>query len=184
MNKTILIGFNFLSGFLLASSLILPSTKPAAAALEFPITSLRILPPIKTGEIRALMIVPDKELSQSAFGSELRLYDIRMAKMFEVSHTYCGELGSQWKSVEWHLFAGNGETNVGKFVIGCQLVRDIAGAYGFGQREPTEVAYELGNSTSTQYMPVLNIVGGKVSRFVNFSRQFRPVENAQRIDRR
>lgn len=130
------------------------------------------------------MIVPDKELSKSAFGSELRLYDIRMAKMFEVSHTYCGELGSQWKSVEWHLFASNGETNVGKFVMGCQLVRDVVGAYGLGQREQTEISYQLGDPTSTNYIPVLNIVGNKVSRFVNFSRQFRPVGNAQRLDRR
>lgn len=148
---------------------------------QLPISSIRFLPAVQGGQARGLFIVPDQDTARPAYGGSLRRYDVHLAKMFEVANIYCS---NGWNSVEWHYFAGNGSVNMGRFVMGCNLVKDIVSAYGLGRKERTVIAYGYGNNAAreTTDVPVLNITGDKIPRFVRFAKQFRPSGDAQRID--
>jgi serine/threonine-protein kinase len=149
---------------------------------EFPITSITFVPTVTAGQNRAVLIVPDRDTTQSANGGLLRRYDVHLAKMFELSNLYCAQANGYTESMEWHYFAGNGDINMGRFLIDCKLVRDIVNAYGLGRSERTRIVYSATGTTTTRDVPVLNIVGGKIPKFVEFVRGFRPVGDAQRLD--
>nr|WP_290221923.1 hypothetical protein [Trichocoleus desertorum] len=153
-----------------------------ASSTVVPISSIRFLPAIQGGQARGIFIVPDRNTTRSAYGGDLRLYDVHLAKMFEVANLYCAT--NDWQSVEWNYFAGNGEINMGRFVMGCNLVRDIVRAYGLGRQEQTVISFGYGNGSAqeTRNLPVLNITGDKIPKFVNFAKRFQPVGVAQRVD--
>ena len=162
----------------------LVSMAPATTSIEtaVPINSIRFLPAIQGGQARGIFIVPDRDTNRSAYGGSLRRYDVHLAKMFEVANFYCSS--GNWNSVEWNYFAGNGDINMGRFVMGCNLVRDIVNAYGLGRKERTVISFGYGNNAAqeTQNLPVLNITGDKIPKFINFAKRFQPVGVAQRVD--
>ncbi|MBW4489576.1 MAG: hypothetical protein KME12_17475 [Trichocoleus desertorum ATA4-8-CV12] len=153
-----------------------------ASSTVVPISSVRFLPAIQGGQARGIFIVPDRNTTRSAYGGDLRLYDVHLAKMFEVANLYCAT--SDWQSVEWNYFAGNGDINMGRFVMGCNLVRDVVSAYGQGRKEQTLISFGYGNNSAkeTHNLPVLNITGDKIPKFINFAKRFQPVGVAQRVD--
>lgn len=159
---------------------VAPATTQSGTAV--PITTIRFLPAIQGGQARGIFIVPDRDTTRSAYGGSLRLYDVHLAKMFEVANLYCAT--NDWQSVEWNYFAGNGEINMGRFVMGCNLVRDIVKAYGLGRQEQTVISFGYGNGSAqeTRNLPVLNITGDKIPKFINFAKRFQPVGVAQRVD--
>jgi hypothetical protein len=54
---------------------------------------------------------------------------------------------------------------------------DVAAAYGLGNPEQTPIyvsAEEAGGSNKVITVPILNITGGKIDRWMNFTRNFKP----------
>lgn len=160
------------------------SIAPAATPTDttVPVASIRFLPASQGGQARGIFIVPDRDTARSAYGGSLRRYDVHLAKMFEVANLYCST--NDWQSVEWNYFAGNGDINMGRFVMGCNLVRDVVNAYGQGRKERTLIRFGYGNNAAqeTHNLPVLNITGDKIPKFINFAKRFQPVGVAQRVD--
>ncbi|MDL5054147.1 hypothetical protein QQ056_11400 [Oscillatoria laete-virens NRMC-F 0139] len=82
------------------------------------------------------MVVPDRDTTQSAYGGQLRLYDVHIAKMFEVTHTLCQEIPGLGY-LNWVYQAGGGSLFMGRFQVSCKLANDLASAYGLGTPERT-----------------------------------------------
>lgn len=107
------------------------------------------------------MVVPDRDTTQSAYGGQLRLYDVHIAKMFEVTHTLCQEIPGLGY-LNWVYQAGGGSLFMGRFQVSCKLANDLASAYGLGTPERTriDVYAEYGQrSTRTYDVPIFNISG-------------------------
>jgi serine/threonine-protein kinase len=133
---------------------------------------------ISTSEGYYDLTVPDTQTTKSAFGGKLRIYDVHIAKMFEVTYLDCQKFG-QGLSREWSYFAGNGNINMGTFYIPCKLVYDIVAAYGLGPSKNTPIIYgqeEAGSPyTKMVSVPTLNLNGGKEQKWINFTKNFKPV---------
>lgn len=164
---------------LVSAGAIMPS---AVASTEVPIRSIRFVGAQKSGQARGIFIVPNQDTTRSAYGGTLTFYDVHISKMLEVANVYCSS--GNWNSIEWHYFAGDGAINMGRFVMGCNLVRDIHIAYGTGRPEKTRIQYGYGSDSASEekWLPVLDLNGDKIPKFQNFVQRFTPVGDAQRID--
>lgn len=118
--------------------------------------------------------VPDRNTTVDA-GGGLRRYDVHIAKMFEITHYSCQEArrdGYEFNGYSWDYSANNGSIDMGRFPITCRLAQDIVSAYGLGNPERTEITYY--RADAVDYIPTLNIVGGKVDRWRQFTHNFVP----------
>ncbi|WP_017294797.1 hypothetical protein [Geminocystis herdmanii] len=133
---------------------------------------------ISTSEGYYDLTVPDTQTTKSAFGGKLRLYDVHIAKMFEVTYTECEKFGDGGNR-EWTYFAGNGNINMGTFFLSCKLVYDIVTAYGLGASKNTPIIYGQEESgppiTRMVSVPTLNLTGGKEQKWINFTKNFKPI---------
>ena len=129
------------------------------------------------------LIVPDGDTTRSAFGGRLRLYDLHVAKMFEVTHWHCSKTTNNPDFWTWFYSAAGGRIKMGTFKISCQLASDISVAYGLGDAEATEIEIvdlgdaRQGNSTvvfKSFDIPRLQITGRKIERWLNFAQSFKP----------
>lgn len=132
---------------------------------------------LQHGEGTYTLTVSETETTKSAYGGQLRLYDVHIAKMFEVTYADCQEIpGAGFR--DWEYRAGNGRIEMGTFRITCQLAGDIANTYGLGKSERSAIEYsqeEAGPPISrTRFIPILEITGNKVDRWMNFVQGFRP----------
>lgn len=123
------------------------------------------------------LTVSETNTTKSAYGGQLRLYDVHIAKMFEVTYADCREIPNAGGRT-WYYFAGNGKIDMGQFRINCQLASEIANTYGLGKPERTAIEYsqeEAGRPISrTRSIPILDITGNKIQRWTNFVQGFRP----------
>ena len=170
-NDTLLAFLLSLAVGIVASNVVIPL---AIAQPEVPMK-------LQHAEGTYTLTVPNSNTTKSANGSRLRLYDAHIAKMFEVTRADCQELldaGSR----SWFYFAENGKIDMGEFNITCKLANQIATAYGLGKPKPTIIEYlreEAGSPIAkTRLIPVLNITGNKAQRWMNFTRQFKPIARA------
>lgn len=132
---------------------------------------------ISAAEGTFTLTVPDADTTKFAYGGRLRVYDVHVAKMFEVTHHMC-QMGRLSPGTTWTYLADGGSTNMGDFYISCDSANDIATAYGLGKLELTTIYFsgeESEGSTRSGGISILNITGGKVDRWVNFSRNFKPM---------
>lgn len=133
---------------------------------------------ISTSEGMYDLTVPDTQTTKSAFGGKLRVYDVHIAKMFEVTYLECQQFGDGGNR-EWTYFAGNGNINMGTFYISCKLVYDIVDAYGLGASKKTPIIYGQEESgppiTRMVSVPTLNLTDGKEQKWINFTKNFKPV---------
>ncbi len=129
------------------------------------------------------LIVPDRDVSRSAYGGKLKLYDAHVAKMFEVTQHFCQTEPKRSSGYDW-IYEKNGGrtrepgTSIGTFKISCNLANDIAIAYGSGKPERTTVGFCRGGGAcppKTYSIPILNITGGKVNSWIQFMSKFKPV---------
>ena len=124
------------------------------------------------------IVVPESDTTASAYGGRLRRYDVHIAKMFEVTHFMCQE-GTLTPGITWNYEAGGGTINMGSFEITCRLANQIASAYGLGKSEPTNITFsagEIGRPAVRSFnIPILDITGNKVPRWVSFVQGFQPV---------
>jgi len=123
------------------------------------------------------LTVPNTQTTVAASG-RLRVYDLHLAKMFEVTHALCQQ-ETIAPGITWLYRAGGGSIEMGDFEISCRLAGEVASAYGLGQAEPTLITRfsgeGYGDRTEQWQIPTLNIVGGKVDRWLAFTQRFRPL---------
>ena len=123
------------------------------------------------------LTVSETNTTKSAYGGQLRLYDVHIAKMFEVTYSDCQEIPNAGGRT-WYYFAGNGKIDMGQFRINCQLASEIANTYGLGKPERTAIEYSQGEAgrpiSRTRSIPILDITGNKIQRWTNFVQRFRP----------
>jgi serine/threonine-protein kinase len=122
------------------------------------------------------LIVPNRDTTQTAYGSRLRFYDLHLAKMFETSHFLC-QKSRGISGYEWVYSASNGNIRMGNFRIPCSLASEAASTYGLGKLERTSIARDTegGPPESDVYsIPILDITGSKVQRWMNFVQNFKP----------
>ena len=117
------------------------------------------------------LVVPNSETTSSAYGGRLRLYDVHIAKIFEMSHYYC-QYGRENVFI-LRYFANNGKTPMGTFRITCRLDNKIASAYGLGKTEYTPTSGRAAN------VPTLKITGGKIDAWMNFTQNFKPMQQGE-----
>ncbi|MEG4441833.1 hypothetical protein QUB47_06750 [Microcoleus sp. AT9_B5] len=128
------------------------------------------------GFVLMQLTAPNRDTTQPAYGGKLRFYDVHLAKMFETSHFLC----QQFRGVsgyEWVYLAGNGSIRMGNFRIPCSLASETASTYGLGKPERTSIAKDTegGPPESDVYsIPILDITGSKVQRWMNFVQNFKP----------
>ena len=140
------------------------------AQTEVPITSI-VFPRVGLG----ILTVPNYDTTRPAYGGRLRLYDVHLAKMFEVTHFECNRSQGGMVSdgrIMWRYEAGDGEVNMGAFDISCRMANQIVREYGLGQTEATRMVYY--RAPVTENIPILDITGDKVPRWIDFSVSFRP----------
>src|SRR4028119_212156 len=113
-------------------------------------------------------IVPDRNTAKSAGSRKLRLYDVHIAKMFEISHFLCDRDRAS-EGYNWSYQAENGSIEMGRFKISCNLAREIAAAYGLGKPEISVIRrnFNLKNGRpsfelETYSIPTLNIAKNRV----------------------
>ena len=109
---------------------------------------------------------PVDDTTVPAYGGRLRLYDVHIAKMFEMTQYYCKPRGGE-RVLKW-IYSAN-KTPMGEFHISCDLANDITVAYGLGKTEYTRTSGRPAN------VPTLNITGGKVDKWIRFTNNFKPV---------
>ncbi|MFM6399279.1 hypothetical protein [Planktothrix sp.] len=131
---------------------------------------------LQHGEGIYTMTVPDRDTTRSAYGGKLRLYDVHIAKMFEVTYYDCNNQGS---SRTWLYYAGNGQINMGEFFISCDLANRIVNRYGLGQPESTVIEYSQEEAgppiPRNRSIQILDITGSKVDSWIDFVQGFKPV---------
>jgi hypothetical protein len=115
---------------------------------------------------------PVADTTESFNSGTLRVYDVHIAKMVEITHHECNTTRSRADRV-WFYHAN--DTKMGKFRISCKLANDLAIAYGMGKAEPTAIFMAEIDEPSTTPIPTLNITGGKVKTWMNFTQNFKPL---------
>jgi hypothetical protein len=157
--------------------------KPSVAQTEVPLTIRAGGTEGTDGFALLSLSVPNRDTTKSAYGGQLRFYDVHIAKMFEVTDFLCKRFGSNQtlSGYEWFYSAANGQTSMGRFRISCSLARDIAIAYGSRRTERTAIGLDTegGPPESEMYsIPILNISGSKVQKWMDFVQRFRPISSS------
>jgi serine/threonine-protein kinase len=161
--------------------LLIGATMVATLTMVYPTSAQNTALPMtisSAGETYGL-VVPNTNTTRSAYGGKLRVYDAHIAKMFEVTHHLC-QMDRISGSTTWFYNAGNGTINMGRFQISCRLASEIAASYGLGKMESTTIFFsgEEGQNSSrrTDGIPILNLTGAKVDRWMRFTSNFRPAQ--------
>lgn len=131
----------------------------------------------RSGLILMQITVPNRDTTASAYGGQLRFYDVHIAKMFEVSHFLCQQSRTA-SGYEWIYEAGNGSISMGRFQISCRRAAEIANSYELGTPERTSIQRDTegGSPEFDVYsIPILDITGNKIDRWLQFVENFRPI---------
>ena len=146
----------------IALTLLGSTIVPQIAKADFPMVIV-----VDEGEWH--LNVPDADTTVSAYGGKLRLYDVHIAKMVEVTHDSCFR-GEYTRVHPWTYTANRGKEKMGSFSISCKLANDLVTAYGLGKSE--ETTFE--GDRRKHMIPSLNITGGKVDKWIQFTNNFKP----------
>lgn len=128
---------------------------------------------IGTDGDRWVMRTPISDTTESFNGGTLRVYDVHIAKMVEITHHQCNNTRSRKKDYTWDYSANN--KKMGQFRISCDLANDLAIAYGMGKPEMTAIFMAEAEEPSTRRILTLNITGGKVKTWMQFTQNFKPI---------
>ncbi|SRR5579883_338199 len=118
-------------------------------------------------------VVPDRDTTVSAYGGLLRRYDVHIAKMIEVTNAVWCAQSADYQGVYWNYEAESGDRFMGQFYISCTTACQIVQAYGRGRPERTAI-YHRGEGPEITFIPVLNLQGDKVPRFLKFVQTLKP----------
>jgi serine/threonine-protein kinase len=118
----------------------------------------------------ATLRVPDKTTTQQVkYG--LRLYDLHVAKMIEVTNNYCRDRESKY-IIHWNYMAEDGKIYMGKYDISCQLAQDTMKKFGNGKLENVSIDY-AGNIEKVQINP-LNLNSKNAQEFAKLVQSLKP----------
>lgn len=163
-----------LVGLTLALSTSGISQQVRAQSTAVPIDQIVFPAPSQRDRV-ANFVVPDRNPREtSAYGGQLSRYDVHIAKMFEITDYEClksVETGQVLNMIIWRYYAGGGDIKMGAYGIHCQEARMVAGRFGLGQAEPTEIYYYRVKPTVD--IPILDITGSKVSQWQSFIKTLR-----------
>jgi len=126
------------------------------------------------GKLKEIHVnIPINNTTQSAYGGVVRYYDVAIAQSVAITFRFCES--RQDKGADLYLSAGNqGQIEMGKFYIPCNLAYDLASAYGLSDDIVRPVKGYGGSHLD--YMPSLNLnTDAKAQQFVSFSSNFKPV---------
>ncbi|MCY7385960.1 MAG: hypothetical protein LH628_26025 [Microcoleus sp. CAN_BIN18] len=165
-----------------ANALLTPYS--ALARTETQITEIRWFNyTSKDGWQSAQFIVPDRNTTQSAGRSKLRLYDVHIAKMFEISRFLCDRDRTS-AGYNWSYGADNGNIDMGSFKISCNLARSTAATYGLGKPKITVIRRNFNQkngrpsvAVEKYSIPTLNVAKNLVVQWRNFVQKFPPIPN-------
>ena len=166
----------------LTISLLTPNS--ALARPEVPVTEIRWLNyTSKDGWQSIDFIVPDRDTAKSASSRKLRLYDVHIAKMFEISRFLC-DRDRTAEGYNWSYQAENGNIDMGSFKISCELARSTATTYGLGKPEITVIRrnFDLPSgipSIAVQKYAIatLNVAKNRVVQWRKFVQKVTPIPN-------
>jgi hypothetical protein len=178
------------AGVATALAIALLTPKPLVAQTEMPITEIRWFNfPSKEGWQHIQFTVPNEDNTKPISGGKLRLYHVHIAKMFEISHFLC-DRDRKSAGYDWSYEVANGNINVGRFKISCDLARQIGTAYGFGKPQLTVIRRNFNlkdarpSVTLEQYsIPVLNITKNNISQWRDFVKKLTPIRDNSGADK-
>ncbi|NJK75918.1 MAG: hypothetical protein HC942_20345 [Microcoleus sp. SU_5_6] len=175
-----------------ATALAIALLRPQAivAETEVPITEIRWFNfASKEGWQHIQFTVPSEDNTKPVSGSKLRLYHVHIARMFEISHFLCDRDRTS-AGYDWSYEVANGNINVGRFKISCNLAREIATTYDLGKPKITIIRRNFhlkdgGPSVALeQYsIPVLNLTKNKISQWMNFVKNLTPIRDSLGADK-
>ena len=118
--------------------------------------------------------IPVNDTTQPIDGGVVRYYDVAIAQAVAITYQSCKDRNEQ--GADLFLTAGNqGQINMGRFYISCNLAYDLGIAYGLNDSVSRPVRSWGGNYW--KHMPSLNLnTDAKARQFVSFSSNFKPVE--------
>jgi hypothetical protein len=134
---------------------------------------------------RLVTPIPAKDLNNSASDGSLTFFEVYVAKIFEITIYYRGELLGNFGELTWSIFAGDSQGSEdgqklvglnyrktpGKFSISSALALEKAKEYGLGKAESTLVN-KFGVGSTQVDIPMLDISGEKIGRWKKFVKLF------------
>ena len=75
--------------------------------------------------------------------------------------------------MSWIYEAENGNRFMGEYYISCTTARQLVQAYGLGRPEKTFI-YHRGQGPEAVNVPVLDLNGNKIPRFLKFVQSLKP----------
>ena len=127
------------------------------------------------GEYKELNInIPVSNTTQPIAGGVVRYYDVAIAQAVAITYESCKDRNEQ--GADLFLTAGNqGQINMGRFYISCNLAYDLVSAYGLSDQIARPIKSWGGSYWKD--VPSLNLnTDAKARRFVSFSSNFKPVD--------
>lgn len=169
-------------GVATALTIALSTPKPLVAQTDVPIAEIRWSNyTSKDGWQAIKFTVADRHTAKSTGDRKLRLYDVHIAKMFEISHFLC-ERDRTSVGYDWSYEAENGNIEIGRFKISCNLARSTAATYGLGKPKITVIRrnFNLRNgrpsiAVEKYAIPTLNIAKNRVVQWKSFVQTFPPL---------
>lgn len=101
----------------------------------------------------------------------LRLYDLHIAKMLEVSSHYCQDRPKDY-SLHWNYLADEGKIFMGAYHIPCSLAKNTLKKFGVKGTVTLPIDY-AGNEDPTTF-PALNLTSKNAADFAKFVQTLKP----------
>lgn len=122
---------------------------------------------------QATFNVPEKTTT-TPVKDGLRLYDLHLAKMIEVTNNFCqeGEPRKDDYIVYWNYEVENGKVFMGKYSITCKFARNTIKKFGTSGQESVTIDY-AGNAQTVKIAP-LNLNSQNAKEFAKLVQTLKP----------
>jgi hypothetical protein len=114
--------------------------------------------------------VPDKSTTKLVQDG-LRLYEVHLAKMIEVTNNYCQDRESNYV-VHWIYQAEGGKVFMGNYDMTCQFAKNTMKKFGTAASETVPIDY-AGHSESVKITP-LNLNSENAKEFTSLVQSIKP----------
>jgi serine/threonine-protein kinase len=101
----------------------------------------------------------------------LRLYEIHLAKMIEVTESFCKDRDSDY-IIYWNYEADEGKIFMGEFSLSCQFARETLEKFGTSGTEEVTI-HHRGNPTS-ENISILNLNSKNAKQFRSLVQSLKP----------
>ncbi len=101
----------------------------------------------------------------------LRLYEVHLAKMLEVSELFCRDREPNYKFT-WNYQAEEGKVYMGEYSWTCQFARDTLKKFGSSGKETITIHYV--DNPKQETISALNITGKNAQNFINLVKTLKP----------